>query len=91
MFCLYLILKDQDGSPIVEEQEIASSRKVLDADVAANYLGQVEKASANILSMFAKQHDQEVVSLVHIFDIILHLIEGLGLKVGARDFQILCC
>lgn len=66
MFHLYLILKDQVGSPTVEEQEIASGRKVLDADVVANYLGWVETASANILSMFAKQHEQEVVGLIHI-------------------------
>ena len=52
MFCLYLILKDCDAPPTVEEQEIASGRK---ADAVANYLGWVETASANILSMFAKQ------------------------------------
>lgn len=87
MFRLYLILKDRDDPPTVEEQEIASGRK---ADAVADYLGRVETASANILSMFAKQHEQEAVSLLHIFDIILYLIE-LGLKVGSRDFRMLCC
>ena len=83
MFRLYLIHKDHDDPPTVEEQEIASGRK---ADAVADYLGRVETASANILSMFAKQHEREAVSLLHIFDIILYLIEELGSKVGSRDF-----
>lgn len=90
MFRLYLILKDRDGPPTAKEEEMASGRKVLDADAAADYLGRVEKASANILSMFAKQQEQEAVSLIHIFDRIFYLIQELGSKVGSRDFRTLC-
>lgn len=74
MYHLYLILKDRDSPPTIEEQEIASGRKVLDVDAVATYLSQVEKASANILLMFAKQQEQEVVSLVCLFGVIFDLI-----------------
>ena len=63
-----------------------SSRKVLDVDAVATYLSQVEKALANILLMFVKQQEQEVVSLVCIFGVIFDLILMVGSKLGSRDF-----
>lgn len=62
MHRLYVILKDHTGSPTDEELAIASGKKVLDAEVANSYLGQMEVASANLLSMFAKQSQENAVS-----------------------------
>ena len=55
MHRLYLILKDWTDPPTDEELAIASGWKVLDPEAANMYLGRVEKALANLLSMFAKQ------------------------------------
>jgi hypothetical protein len=58
---LYLILKDRADAPTDEELAIASGEKVLDAEAANAYLGQVEVASANLRSMFAKQTQENAV------------------------------
>jgi hypothetical protein len=64
MYRLYLVLKDCTNPPTEEELAIASAEKVLDAEMANAYLRQVEVASANLLSIFAKQSLENVVSTV---------------------------
>jgi hypothetical protein len=60
---LYLILKDRTDPPTDEDLAIASGEKVLDAEAANAYLRRVEvAASANLLSMFAKQTQVNAVS-----------------------------
>ena len=72
MYRLYLILKNCTEPPTDEELDIACGKKVLDADAANSYLGCVEVAStANLLSMFTKQSQDNVVSK-SIFIIILY-------------------
>jgi hypothetical protein len=66
------ILKVHTDPPIDEELAIASGEKVLDVEAAYAYLGQVEVASANLLSMFAKQSQENVASKIYILDIILN-------------------
>ena len=62
MYRLYLVLKDRTNPPTDEDLAIASRKKILDAETANSYLGQVEAASANLLSMFAKQSQEHAVS-----------------------------
>ena len=62
MHRLYMILKDHTGSPTDKELAIVSRKKVLDVEAANSYLGQMEVASANLLSIFAKQSQENVVS-----------------------------
>jgi len=62
MYRLYVILKDRTDPPTDDELAIASTAKVLDTESANAYLGQVEAASANLLSMFAKQSQENAVS-----------------------------
>lgn len=65
MYRLYLIIKDRTDPPTDKELAIASGKKVLDAEAANSYLGSVEVAStANLLSMFAKQSQQNAVSKI---------------------------
>ena len=63
MYRLYIIIKNRTKPPTDEELEIACGKKVLDTDTANSYLGQVEVAStANLLSMFTKQSQENAVS-----------------------------
>ena len=62
MYRLYLILKDCTNPPTNKDLAIAFRKKILDAEMANSYLGQVEIASANLLSMFAKQSQEHAVS-----------------------------
>ena len=72
MYRLYLILKNHTKPPTDEKLDIACGKKVLDATLANSYLGHVEVASmANLLSMFMKQSQDNVVSK-SIFIIILY-------------------
>ena len=64
MYRLYIILKDRTGPPTDDELAIASAEKVLDTEAANAYLGRVEAASANLLSLFAKQSQENVVSKI---------------------------
>ena len=64
MYRLYIILKDRTDPPTNEELAIASAEKVLDAEAANAYLGRVEAVSANLLSLFAKQSQENAVSKV---------------------------
>ena len=64
MYRLYIILKDRTDPPTNDELAIASAEKVLDAGSANAYLGQVGVASANLLSMFAKQSQENAVSKI---------------------------
>ena len=64
MHRLYNILKDSTDPPTDDELAIASGKKVLDAEAANAYLGRVETASANLLSMFAKQSQENAVSKI---------------------------
>ena len=66
MHRLYLILKDQTDPPTNEELAIASGQKVLDLEAANAYLGSVEKALASLLSMFAKQAQENAVSVSNV-------------------------
>jgi hypothetical protein len=65
MYRLYLILKDRNEPPTDEEKAIASGKQVLDPSKAAEYLGQLERASANIVEAFRQQHQNAAVSLLH--------------------------
>jgi hypothetical protein len=62
MYRLYIILKDWTKPPTDDKLAIASTEKVLDAEAANAYL--VEVASANLLSMFAKQSQENSVSKI---------------------------
>jgi len=63
MFKLYIIMKNCANPPTNEELAIACGKKVLDMEVANSYLGCVDLASsANLLSMFAKQSQENAVS-----------------------------
>jgi hypothetical protein len=62
MYRLYALMKDCTNPPTEEELAIASAQKVLDAEAANMYLGHAEVASANLLSMFAKQSQENAVS-----------------------------
>ena len=65
MYRLYIIMKNRTDPPTDEELEIACSKRVLDTDAANSYLGQVEVvSSANLLSIFAKQSQENAVSKV---------------------------
>jgi len=64
MHRLYIILKNCTEPPTDDELAIASAEKVLDTEAANTYLGQVEAASANLLSMFAKQSQENMVSKI---------------------------
>ena len=63
MYRLYNILKACTDPSTDEELAIASGEKVLDVEAADTYLGQVEVASANLLFMFAKQSQENVLRL----------------------------
>lgn len=54
MYKLYIILKDHSSLPTNDELAIASTEKVLDAEVVNAYFREIE-ASTNLLSMFTKQ------------------------------------
>jgi hypothetical protein len=62
MYKLYIILKDQTEPPTDDELAIAFTEKVLDVEAANTYL--VEVASANLLSIFAKQSQENSVSKI---------------------------
>jgi hypothetical protein len=65
MYRLYIIMKNRTDPPTDEELKIACSKRVLDTDAANSYLGQVEVvSSANLLSIFVKQSQENVVSKV---------------------------
>jgi hypothetical protein len=64
MYRLYIILKDQTDPPTNNELAIASAEKVLDTEAANTYLGRVEAASANLLSLFAKQSQENAMSKI---------------------------
>jgi hypothetical protein len=64
MYRLYIILKDRTDPPTDDELAIASAEKVLDTESANAYLGRVEATSANLLSMFAKQSQENAVSKI---------------------------
>ena len=72
MYRLYNILKACIDPPTDEELAIVSGEKVLDAEAANAYLKQVEVASANLLSMFAKQSQENVASKIYFLDDILN-------------------
>jgi len=56
-------MKNCADPPTDEELAIACGKKVLDAEAANSYLGRVDVASsANLLSMFAKQSQDNAVS-----------------------------
>jgi len=61
MYRLFVILKDHTSPPTDEKLTIASAKKVLDVETANTYLAQMETASENLLSMFAKQSQQNAV------------------------------
>ena len=64
MHRLYMVLKYHTEPPTDDELAMASAEKVLDTEVANAYLGQVEVASENLLSMFAKQSQENKVSKI---------------------------
>jgi len=65
MYWLYLILKDW-GSPATEEEKaIATGQQVLDLSKTAEYIGQLERASASIVEVFKQQHQHTAVCLLH--------------------------
>jgi hypothetical protein len=66
MYRLYIILKDQTDPdpPTNDELAISSTEKVLDMEAANTYLRRVEAALANLLSLFAKQLQENAVSKI---------------------------
>ena len=64
MYRFYLTLKDRNDPLTDEELAIASATKVFDEEAANTYLGGVERTSENLVSMFAKQSQQNMVSNV---------------------------
>jgi hypothetical protein len=62
MYRLYTILKDRAGPPDDDEVAFASGQKTMDPDTASAYFGRAEAASANLVSMFMKQSQQNAVS-----------------------------
>jgi len=65
MYRLYVILKDRTEPPTPDDLGIASTTKVLDAEAANAYLGRVEAASTNLLSMFARQSHENAASIIY--------------------------
>lgn len=61
MYRLYLVLKDRKTPATEEKISIAQGRKALNAAAAANYLVQLENASANLVQMFNQQNQQSTV------------------------------
>jgi hypothetical protein len=64
MYRFYLTLKDRNDLLTDEELAIASATRVFDEEAANTYLGGVERTFENLLSMFAKQSQQNMVSNV---------------------------
>jgi len=64
MHRLYMVLKDHTEPLTDDELAKASTEKVLDTEVANAYLRRVEVASANLLSMFTKQSQENKVSKI---------------------------
>jgi hypothetical protein len=62
MHRLYLVLKDRKESLTVDEIVIAAGRKVLDPALAADYLIQLDRASANLVDVFKRQSQRAAVS-----------------------------
>ena len=53
---LFLYLKDHNESPTEDEIVIASGKKTLDPNKAAEYLVKLEKASSNLVDAFSQQN-----------------------------------
>jgi hypothetical protein len=78
-------MKNRTKPPTKDELAIASGEKAMDAEVASLYLGQVEVASSvSLLSMFAKQSQENVVSemLYNPSSISLTILPGKGFRRG---------
>ena len=61
MHRLYLILKDREAPPTLDEIAIASGKKALDPESEADYLRKLEDATENIRKAFAAQEAQAAV------------------------------
>ncbi|KAH9160626.1 hypothetical protein EDB89DRAFT_871052 [Lactarius sanguifluus] len=55
MYQLYCVLKDRDGPPTPDEIDIASTKRQLDGNAAAEYLLKLEQSSENIKKAFQDQ------------------------------------
>lgn len=75
MHRLYLIMKDRTDPPTDEELAIASGKKVLDEKAAKSYLGRVKAPSANLVSMFAKQPQENAEKVFDMETFERHLAE----------------
>jgi hypothetical protein len=64
MYRLYLVLKDRSDSPTEDEKAIAAGKRMLDPSQAAEYLGQLERASTSIVEAFKQQQQHSAVSLL---------------------------
>ena len=64
MHRLYLVLKDRKEQPTDDEIAIASGRKILEPEKAADYLLELEKASSNLVNIFKQQSQQAAVSFL---------------------------
>jgi hypothetical protein len=85
MYRLYLIMKNRTEPPTKDELAITSGEKAMDAEAASLYLGQVEVASSvSLLSMFAKQSQENVVSEMpyNPSSISLTILPGKGFRRG---------
>lgn len=65
MYCLYLLLKDQDEPVMEEEMDIAARKKTIDPARAANYLVKLKKASTSIVNLLNQQHQATTVWFIH--------------------------
>jgi hypothetical protein len=63
MYKLYLLWKSRGTPPTEDELKIARGEKLLDPDAAADYIHQLEQASANIVDAFNKQVNKAFVSI----------------------------
>jgi hypothetical protein len=81
MYRLYLNMKNRTDPPTEEELAIASGEKGMDAEAANLYLGKVEVASsANLLSMFAKQSQDNAVSEILYSPLLISYIDYITRK-----------
>jgi hypothetical protein len=80
MYKLYLLWKSHGTLPTEDELKIAQGEKLLDPNAAADYIHQLEQASANIVDAFNKQVNKAFISISVCHSLIVqsHVIILLG-------------
>jgi hypothetical protein len=80
LYRFYLTLKDRNDPVTDEELAIASATRVFDEEAANTYLGGVETVSENLVSMFAKQSQQNAVTNVQSCHLLAWLLDTAARK-----------